>query len=80
MDDHRAILAALGDYKIIAERLGVSPTNVSRWKSDGIPPIHWISIVRMARAKHVRISVDLIERTAPPHRQRARRRIAEPAG
>ena len=36
--DHKAILNAIADYKVIAARLGVHPSSVSRWKRDGIPP------------------------------------------
>lgn len=77
--DHRAILNAIGDYKDIAAKLGLHPSNVSRWKSDGIPPEHWPSISRMARARHLRgITLELIETTSPTYGARRKDRSTQP--
>jgi DNA-binding transcriptional regulator YdaS (Cro superfamily) len=66
MDNHRAILTAIGDYKAIAKRLGVHPTSVIRWRSEGIPPEYWPALCRMARALHVPgVTIALIETTSP---------------
>lgn len=71
--DHKAILNAIADYKIIAARLGVAASSVSRWKSEGIPVAYWIPISRMARAKHLRgITLDLIELTSPARGRKER--------
>jgi DNA-binding transcriptional regulator YdaS (Cro superfamily) len=66
--DHKAILNAIADYKVIAARLGVHPSSVSRWKRDGIPPEYWPAISRMARAKHLRgITLELIQAGSPTY-------------
>lgn len=77
--DHRGILNAIGDYKDIAARLGVTPSRVSHWKSLGIPPRHWIAVARMARARHLRgITLDLIETTSPLWGEQAKERPDQP--
>lgn len=77
--DHRAILNAIAHYTVIAQRLGVHPSSVCRWQSQGIPPEHWPAIVRMARAKHLRgITLELLEAGSPTFGERRKDRVPQP--
>jgi hypothetical protein len=77
--DHRAILNAIGHYTEIARQLGVHPTSVCRWQTDGIPPVHWAGILRMARSRRVKgITLDLIESTSPVYGEARKDRSAQP--
>ena len=40
-----------GSKKELAERLGVSPSNVSHWAKNGVPPKHTIEIERLTRGR-----------------------------
>jgi hypothetical protein len=59
--DHKTILNELGDNHTLARLLGVHPSSVSRWKADGIPIEHWPRLLRIAQARGVWLTLDLLE-------------------
>lgn len=64
--DHKCILERIGHYTVIARKLGVHPSTVSRWKSEGIPRDRWEAVRRLARNRHLPgITVKAIRATAP---------------
>lgn len=68
--EHRDIIEALahkaGGGKLLAARLGVSESRISKWKLMGIPARRWPEVHRLCRALGLkRISFRDIEEGSP---------------
>jgi hypothetical protein len=76
-----ALIDKLGGYRVLAERVGRSPSRVHRWQDEGIPPSSWRDVLAEAHAQGLRISLDDIAalEVAPREKQRRGRRSAAAA-
>jgi hypothetical protein len=63
--DHASIIVRLGGYREVAPHVGRDPTTVCRWQQTGIPAEHWPAILRLARRKRMRLSLDQLQRASP---------------
>jgi hypothetical protein len=75
---HKTILVELGDNRTLGELLGVHPSRVSRWKSDGIPAEHWPRLIRIAQARRVWLTLDMLEQGSPTYAERYKDRPISP--
>jgi hypothetical protein len=53
MMDTAAIIDRLGGPSKTATICGVVPSTVTMWKKTGIPPFHWVSVIRFAEAERI---------------------------
>ncbi len=51
---HADLIELLGDYRDVADDLGLHYSTVFRWKQNGIPPQRWLEIVQLGKNKGVR--------------------------
>lgn len=66
MEDHAAIIAALGGPVGLAEKLGRHHSRGTRWKRDGIPVVLWFDVAALAMREGLpQITVDLLRATSP---------------
>lgn len=63
--EHDALLRRLGGNEYVAGKLGVHFTSVSRWKRYGIPPLYWHQVVKLAKARRIKVSVEQLARASP---------------
>lgn len=70
--EHRELLERLGTNTYLAPRFGVSESSVSRWRTVGIPPTHWVVAAMLARERGLKgITAETIARDAGPRRPKA---------
>lgn len=51
VEDHAALINALGGNSVVAKTLGCKPVTVGAWKrARRIPPEYWPAIIEMAQA------------------------------
>jgi hypothetical protein len=65
----RAIMDALGGYRVVAAKLGVDPASAHNWTRErrGIPAHYWPQIVGLgAEASLGWITFDLLRKLNPP--------------
>ena len=72
MDAKENIVAKFGGTNVVAEICGVTPGAVSQW--DLIPARHQVTLLKEAKARHIRLSADdfLAQKTAAPTRESKR--------
>lgn len=63
--NHATVIERLGGYRYVARHVERDPTTVCRWQQTGIPAEHWPAILRLARRKGVRLSLDQLQRASP---------------
>jgi len=68
--DHADIIdrlsEAMGGQRPLGAWFGVDKTTVSHWKTgDGIPARYWPELLRLARSKRIRLSLEDIELHSP---------------
>ena len=61
----RELIAALGGYQTLAERIGADRTTVCRWQRYGIPAHRWPSILRVAAEDRAPVSLETLQKCAP---------------
>ncbi|HYM25280.1 MAG TPA: hypothetical protein VEU08_18815 [Vicinamibacterales bacterium] len=76
--DHKTILVDLGDNQTLATLLGVHQSTVSRWKSEGIPAEHWPRLLRIAHARRIWLTLDMLEAGSPTYTDRYKGRPITP--
>jgi DNA-binding transcriptional regulator YdaS (Cro superfamily) len=55
----------IGTQQKLAGRLGVDDSRLSKWKLVGIPSRHWPALLRIAKRKGMRLTLDQIEAASP---------------
>jgi len=67
--EHRRIIEllteALGTQRDVGEWFGVANSTVCHWQDDGIPARYWPELLRLARSKRIRLSLEDIELHSP---------------
>jgi len=76
--DTKAIIDALGGYRVVAKHFDIHHTKAHRWIRYGIPPLHWPETVRMARASGLpEITIEVLEAVSPLKKREDARRAAK---
>jgi hypothetical protein len=51
---HDRIIDLFGGNQIVADLVGKHNSAVSRWRKDGIPPVYWPFLARVARRRRLK--------------------------
>ena len=68
---HARLIEHLGGFRLVATKLGLDPTTVWRWQSNGIPPERWPAVLRLAKRVGLVVTVDQLLRTSPVVQRKA---------
>lgn len=62
---HDDLITRLGGNAVVGRRLGRDATTVSRWRMNGIPPVAWPAVLRLARMVHIDLTIDELQASSP---------------
>lgn len=70
---HRKIIEGLsgrmGSQSLLADKLGIGRSRITKWKTVGIPPRHWPKLLDLAKRHHYRLTLNSIANCSPPNRR-----------